>query len=471
MTILSRLRSSTPVERVRAFFVETIWEARLTELPLREALRYRAARLIYCTVHGLLFGDRLHVRAAALTYYTVLSIVPLLAFAFALLKGFGVYDALVEQTVRPYLLGTFAGNPALQSSFEHVLQFVNRTGVTSLGLIGLIALLYTATRLLRNIEGALNELWHTRHGRTPLQQLRDYVSIIVVTPLCLVLAGGLGTFTQLIELLRALQEKLGVGALIERAVGALGPLLIAFTGLFFLYRVMPNAHVRTRSAAIGAAVGGVLWYAALIVHVRFQVGVARFNAIYAGFGAIPIFLVWTHVSWLAVMVGAQIASMHQHEGAQRQRRRAQETGPVLRQALCMSIMVRIGRALLHGEHAPTLSVLTRAFDAPEPLICELLERMVAAGLLQATGSPEDPRWLLARLPEHVRAKDVLDALHETSAQRREALARRRELEPAAVALLCDFDSELTTSAANATLRELAARSASTGAGASAQTST
>jgi membrane protein len=454
---LPRLGLHSRLAQARDFFAREVWDARLDDLPRRTALEYRAARLLYCATRGLLFSDRLHVRAAALTYYTVLSLVPLLAFAFALLKGFGAYDALIENTVRPYLLDTFAGNPALQRGFDQTLKFVNRTDVTSLGFLGLFALLYTATRLLRNIEGALNDLWDARHGRTPLQQLRDYVAIIVVTPLCLMLATTLGTFTQLIDVLRALQEKLGIGGLLEWSFGALGPLVIAFVGLSFLYRVMPNTAVRTRSALVGAAVGGLLWYGALILHVRFQVGVARFNAVYAGFAVIPIFLVWMHVSWLAVMVGADFASTHQHERTARQRRLAAETGPVLRDALCMSAVLRIARALMMGDEVPALSALGRELDAPEQLIRELLDRMVAAGLLQPTGSDDDPRWLLARLPEHVRAKDVLDALHGTSARTRELLAARDRLDPIAVELLRQLDGEVEHSPVNRTLRELLAR--------------
>jgi hypothetical protein len=121
MTTRSRSILTGRIVCVRDFFAHRIWEPRLDELPGRTAFGYRFARLLYCAAHGLLVSDRLHVRAAALTYYTVLSLVPLLAFAFALLKGFGAYDALIEQTVRPYVLDTFTGNPALRIAFEQML--------------------------------------------------------------------------------------------------------------------------------------------------------------------------------------------------------------------------------------------------------------------------------------------------------------------------------------------------------------
>src|SRR5689334_1723086 len=99
---------SAPIEaawrRARRFVGEDIWHARLEALPARTALLYQSVRVGSTALRGLLFEDALHVRAAALTYFTVLSLVPLLAFAFAVLKGFGAYDALIAETIRPYVL-------------------------------------------------------------------------------------------------------------------------------------------------------------------------------------------------------------------------------------------------------------------------------------------------------------------------------------------------------------------------------
>ena len=131
---------------------------------LHSARRYRALRVLYCAIQGLT-GDELAVRAAALTYYTVLSLVPLLAFAFAVLKGFGAYDALVQETIRPYILTTLSGNPSLRDAFERILGFVSDTGVASLGFVGLILVLYAATQLLRNVEIALNDIWGAAAAR------------------------------------------------------------------------------------------------------------------------------------------------------------------------------------------------------------------------------------------------------------------------------------------------------------------
>lgn len=395
------------------FFGRQIWDQRLEELSTRRVWAYQTARIAYCTVKGAVLGDSIQVRAAALTYFTVLSLVPLLAFAFALLKGFGAYDLLIEETIRPYVLRFLSGNEALSTAFEQILGFVEGTGVTSLGFIGLLTLLYAATRLLRNIEGALNELWSVSTGREALQQLRDYVAIIVVTPLCLMAAVGLTATTQALELFRAAGETLGISNLLEQVMGFFGPLVVIFLGLLFLYKVMPYTNVRFVSAVAGAAIGALLWYAVLLVHVRFQVGVARYNALYSSFGAIPIFLAWLQVSWLVVLIGAQIASTHQNSRSIAQRRRIANFDGAEREVLGLSAVLQIAHAFQACQGAKSQRELSDAIGLPEPLVGELMERLVKADILTRSGEPSDRRYVLIRPPERVRVKDVLGALRET----------------------------------------------------------
>jgi membrane protein len=442
---------------VRDFFARDIWEAPIDRLPAGKAVRYRAARMLYGVVDGLLLRDDLHVHAAALTYYTVLSVVPMLAFVFALLKGFGVYDALVEQTIRPFALDTFAANPSLHNAIEQVLSFVGNTDVTSLGFVGLALILWSATRLLHNIEVVLNEIWEVPRGRGPLQRLTHQLAILFVVPICLILAATVGTVTQALDALRSLEATLGVSGALEWSVATLGPLAIALAALLFLYRVMPNTKVQTSAALLGAAFGSVLWYAALIVHVRFQLGVARFNALYASFAAVPIFLVWLHVSWLVVMVGASIAATRQHERASLQRKRAARANPALREALCVSAAIAITRAFIGGAPPPGLCALCDRLDAPEPLLDELLRRLVAGGLLCETSEPDaaDPHFSLARAPERIYVKDVLDALRGSPNEEPRADGHAHGVDHDAVQLLQHFEDEIAQSPHNRSLRALA----------------
>lgn len=439
------------------FFAHEVWQKRLEELPPGQAFRYRSARILYCTMRGLLFEETLHIRAAALTYFTVLSLVPLLAFAFALLKGFGAYDLLVQEQLRPYVLELLAGNEPLRQAFEKLLEFVEQTGVASLGFLGLIFLLYAATRLLRNIEGALNEIWGARSARDYLEQLRDYVAIIVVTPLSLIAAVALTTLGQIIAIVRAAGETLGVSGLMDQAISLAGPLTVLFLGLLFLYIVMPNATVKVRSAAVGALIGSVLWYVVLILHVRFQVGVARFNALYSGFAAFPIFLAWQHISWLVVLVGAQIASIHQHHRSLAKRLRLAKADQAFKEAICLSAVLEVARAFVRGARPPTREQLGTLLDTPEELITELFERLVAIGILVEVNTGKDIAYALGKSPELIRVKDLLDGLRRSPGFELDS-QRADGLDPLAKELWLDLDRALELSRSNCSLRELAERS-------------
>jgi membrane protein len=208
-----------------------------------------------------------------------------------------------------------------------------------------------------------------------------------------------------------------------------------------------------RSAALGALLGSVAWYLALIAHVRFQVGVARFNALYSGFAAFPIFLAWLHISWLVVLVGAQIASTHQHHRSLARRARVADADRAFKEAMCLSAVLEVVRAFVHGTPYPTREALSQRFDAPEDVISELLDRLVDAGMLVRASAPDDGAYALAKAPERIRVKDVLDALRRSPSfqpERRQAAG----LDPVASQIWLELDRSLEDSPANCSLQQL-----------------
>ena len=344
------------LERLRVFFTEQIWAVRAAELRRGRALLYRASRVGYSTVRGF-FANRLTVRAAALTYYSVLSIVPFLAFAFAVLKGFGAYASFIEGTARPFLRETFGGNPALLGSLERIIQFVDRTGVSTLGAVGLLVLVYTCVSLLSGVEEILNEIWGATTKRSILRQVTDYVTLLVTTPLLVVAAATVATAAQSSRVVLFLRDALQLGGVIDFLL-QFTSLAVVAVAFFAIYMILPNVRTRPLSAAIGAAVAAVLWQGALVLYVRFQVGMSSYNALYSVLSAIPIFLVWTYVSWLVVLVGAQVAASHQNERVVRQQFRARRTDLALRETLALVATAHVARDFLSGgpSRMPGLSI-------------------------------------------------------------------------------------------------------------------
>ncbi len=443
-----------PGERLRSFFAERIWTVRVADLGAGKALLYRASRVAYATVRGFL-ANRVTVRAAALTYYSVLSIVPFLAFAFAILKGFGAYTSFIHATVRPYLQRTFSSNPALLGAIERILDFVDKTNVSTLGALGLAVLLYTSVSLLASVEDALNEIWGARSKRTFLRQVTDYVTLLVTTPLLMVTAATAVTAAQSSRIVLFLRDALALGPVID--------FLLHFTSLavvgvafFAVYVILPNVRVRPLSAAIGALVAAVLWQVALVLYVRFQVGVSGYNALYSVLSAIPIFLVWTYVSWVVVLVGAQVAAGHQNERTLRQRFGARHADQALREELAMVIASRVARAFLSGGPWRSRPGAAELADVSPITVEETLDALVRAGVLARTASGNEVGYLPARDLDAIRVEDVRDALRRDPEAERTRADLERHVEPELLGVIRGAEEESRASPRNVTLRELAA---------------
>ncbi len=439
--------------RVREYFLSGIWRHRPGELPRGRAALHRVSRIAYSTVRGY-FDHQLSYRAAALTYYTILSVVPFLAFAFALLKGLGAYRMLVDGTIRPYLTRTFGANAALLQAIERILDFVRQTDVSKLGTLGLLLLVYTSVSLVSNVEVALNRIWGARSTRPFLRQVTNYVTLLVTTPILVLVAGTFSTAAQSSRVVDLLRTTVGVGPVVDFLVG-LTPVMVVWIAFFAIYMILPNVQTRISSAAVGAAVAAVLWQAALVLHVRSQMGVAGYNALYSVLGAIPIFLVWTWVSWLVVLAGAEVAASHQNEEVAWQRFRARRADQTLKEDLAIVAGAQIARDFLAGGPRRTDAQIAELLAVPLPVLEEVLEALLRAGLLVRTVSGRDAGWVPGRDLDAVRASDLREAVRRDPGSDEIRAGVEGQLGPDVERVLRSFDVEARLSPHNLTLRALA----------------
>ncbi len=442
-----------PLERLRDFFGARIWDARPGELPRARAALYRVSRIGYSTLRGYL-DHRLSARAAALTYTSVLSVVPFLAFAFAVLKGFGVYRTFIEGTVRPYLQETFAPNPALYEGIDRILKFVDQTDVSRLGTAGVIFLVYTSISLVSNVEQTLNDIFGAKATRPFLRQLTDYITLLVTAPLLVFVAATFSTAAQSSSFVLFLRERLGLGPVIDFALG-FTPVVVVGVALFAIYVILPNVRTRPLSALLGAAVAAVAWQGALVLHVQLQMGVANYNALYSVLGAIPIFLVWTYVSWLIVLVGAELAASHQNEQMVRERLLGRHADQELREMLAIGAAAQIARDFLDGGPRRTAGQLARLLEVAPPVVDEILEALVRAGLLVRTVSGRDVSYVPGRDLDDIRVSDLREALRRDPQADEVRACVERRLGPELQRMLRAMDEERRASRNNPTLRELA----------------
>ncbi|WP_248357767.1 YihY/virulence factor BrkB family protein [Anaeromyxobacter oryzae] len=445
---------TSPLVRLRTFFTGRIWDVRLSDLPWWKAALYRASRIIYSTARGF-FDDRLTVRAAALTYFSVLSVVPFLAFAFAILKGFGAYRTFVQGTVRPYLDETFAPNPALHQAVVRILAFVDTTDFSKLGAVGLVALVYTSITLVSSVEAALNDVFGAKTTRPVLRQVTDYVTLLVTAPLLVFVATTASAAAQSSSVVLFLRDRLGLGPVIDWALG-LTPVAVVGLALFAIYVILPNVRIRILSALIGAAVAALLWQGALVLQIQLQMGVARYNAIYSVLGAIPIFLVWTYVSWVIVLLGAEIASSHQDEQSVRLRMHGGEhADQALRESLAIAAVARVTRDFLSGGPRRTASDLAALLEVPAPTVDDVLGALVRGGVLLRAVCGHVIVYVPGGDVDALRATDVRDALRRDPRVDDVRLGIERHLGSDLQQLLRAEEEDRRRSPHDLTLRELA----------------
>jgi membrane protein len=440
------------LEWAQRFFGASIWSSPDDDGRRGRALLYRGSRILYATVQT---GreQRLNFRAAALTYFSVLSVVPFLAFAFALIKGFGG-RRLMDTVIHPTLQSTFGENEQLLAAMEQVLDFVEKTKVSSLGGVGILLLGYTSISLLSNIETALNDIWGAKTARPFLRQVTDYTTLLVATPLLVLAAVTFGTAAQSSGAVSFLRDRLALGFLITMAL-KLTSVVFGCVAMIGLLVLLPNVKVKLSSAVFGGVIGGLLWQGLLILHVKFQIGVANYNAIYSGFGALPIFLVWMYMSWRVVLLGAQLAASHQHEQSTHQKLRARHVDQELRETLAVAITTVATARFLAAQPPPTQADLVNELQAPAPTVDQVLEALVQGGVLMRAVAGSELGHVPARDVDALRLCDIKNALRMDAGAAELKQDVREQLQPGLIELLDRIDREATTSPNNITLRKLA----------------
>ena len=400
------------------------------DLPVRPAnwlldlLRYP-----FALVRDLLTGE-LNLRAMGLVYTTLLSLVPLIAFGFAVLKGLGVHrdlEPLIYEVLRP------VGGRASELTAQ-IMDFVERVRGGVLGSLGLAFLLYTVVTTIQKLEGAFNFAWHVERPRSLMRRISEYLSLMVIGPVFLVIVFGLFGAVPLHPTLREL-----------------GPYLFV-TGVFtFLYVFVPNTRVHLGPALAGGVTAGILWAASGAVFAKIISLSTQMVAIYAGFAIFLAALIWIYLSWLILLIGAQLSFYVQNPRYLRAGQAPVRLTSCLRERLALTVMLLVARRFVTG-HAPWRQrALAEHLEIPGSALATVIDSLETAGLLTLT---EDEDVLPARDLEGIGLQDILDAVRDERKYETWLLWRART-EPAADAVADTVDAAIRERVGGTTLRELA----------------
>jgi membrane protein len=356
--------------RVRRFFADDLWSPASSRSRLEVATR-GALQLVVMLGEGIV-RDRMLLRATALAYVTALSLVPALALAVGVIAALGVSEDVARLAVDRIT----AGSP---EAAEWILRLVSGVSLGSLGTLGAATLFATTVLTLGNVEQALNDIWGVRQQRDWTRRFADYLTVLVVAPLFLGVALSLRTTLESQWLVQKLLEVPGLAGLYHFGLG-LAPTLLTFVGFSFLYWFLPNTEVRPLSALLGGLVAAFLFDAAQSLYLGFNVGVARYGAIFGTFAVLPLFLVWIYVSWVIVLLGAEVAFAHQHLARYRREVRASPYGAADRERMGLAVALAVAKAFDAGR-APTGQELSNELDLPVRAVRDVLADLTSAGIV------------------------------------------------------------------------------------------
>ncbi len=416
-------------QRLRQFFGRDLWADMPTPSRLK-ALLFQTIRIFVLAGRNF-WLDRCMMRATSLAFVTLLSLVPLLAFAFSVLKGFDVGDR-----IKPWLLHQMVGTSELPEGtpqerkeeaeqepspeeqaragqkrlVEGILTAVDRTDVRALGTVGLLFLLWTAIKLLSTVEATFNHIWNVTRSRPLVRKITDYVSVVVIAPILLLVAMSVTTGLQSAALVRHLRETAVIGPVAALLLSWL-PYVGTWVAFTAVYMFMPNTRVRLRGGLLGGVVAGTMWQLAFWAYTYFQIGLARYGAIYTTFAALPIFMVWLYLSWTVVLFGAEVAHASQNVGRYWEERRSAGASFAVLEAIGMRTMIALSVSFHTDGRALTIEEIGDRIKAPGRLIREVLQRLVTWGICTETLRDNGTTaYQPGRTLEKITPADVLAAL-------------------------------------------------------------
>ncbi|HYE35342.1 YhjD/YihY/BrkB family envelope integrity protein [Methylocaldum sp.] len=320
-------------------------------------------------------GD-LNYRAMSLVYTTLLSLAPLLAVSFSVLKAFGVHNQM-----EPFLLQLVA--PLEKQGPEivdRIIGFVNNIRVGVLGSIGFAMLFYTVLSLLQKIEDSFNYVWRTGKSRSFQRRFSDYLSVLLVGPVLVFSALGLTASMASTEFVQMIISQEPFGTLYY-LLGLILPYVLIIGAFTFAYRFIPYTHVNFRSALIGGIVAGIGWRGAGWLFAEFVVNSTQYAAIYSSFAILIVFMIWIYLSWLILLVGAQVSFYHQNPRYIRVAERDIKLSYRLFERLGLLVMYLIAECFHQGNKPWTTDALSQRLGLPDLVIEKILDALKKRNLI------------------------------------------------------------------------------------------
>ena len=433
-------------KELQADFTEFLWNTKLKDVSKFQSLLIQSLRILYSAARDLSSGLP-SLRAMSLVYTTLLSLVPLLAVSFSVLKGFGAHNQL-----EPALINLLEplGEKGLQVS-QQIISFVDNMKVGVLGSIGLLFLIFTVLSLVKKIESAFNYTWRIAVTRNIFQRFSNYLSVILIGPLLLFTAAGLTASFNSSAVVDKLISIEPFGTILL-FIGEVIPFILTIITFTLIYILIPNTKVRFKSAFYGAVIATILWKLVGALFSAFIVDSTNYTAIYSGFAIMIIFMLWTYTSWLVVLTGASISYYHQNPDRISKQSQVIRLSCRLREKLALTVMQLIAVNFDSNEQPWTLKTLAHKTRISESALTMIVSSLLSNKLITTTGANEQ-HYLPSQSLDHITLDMVLNAARnaeETSYLQPDDVAAAEQVEKT----ISSIEEAIKESIKNKTLKDL-----------------
>ncbi len=350
--------------------------------------------------------DRCGLSASALTLYTLFSIVPIMAMAFGIAKGFGF-----QQFLEGKVLTLFEGREEI---IINVLEFstnlLDKTKGGPMAILGVLLLLYSLVKLLGHIEGTFNRIYWVKGDRSIIRKITDYMTISIAAGLLVIFSSSANIFvsTRLGHFLGLLNLPVGIERLISFGFNIF-PFISVWLLFVFFYVIIPNKKIDVKAAIVGALIAGTIFQLAQMGYLKFQVGVSSYNGIYGSFAALPLFLIWLQASWSILLYGAQIAFAWESTTFLETDGDYENLSLRQQKLVVLKIVLLCVKRFAHGSYPATDIEIAKELNLPLRLIKILLEKLLESHLLFKVMSSPNPGYSPAMDIESLSIMDVITA--------------------------------------------------------------
>lgn len=368
----------------------------------RKTMKVRLVKTINLTVQAFLNRD-LQIKSMAITYQTVLAMVPALALLLAISKGFGFQD-IVEKELYTYFPSQ---SKALATALSFVDSYLAEASSGVLVGVGLVVLLWTLISLLSNIEDAFNNIWDLKAGRTTIQKIKDYIAIFLLIPLLMIISSGISIFMS--STVMAVVPFAFMTPLVNTLMELL-PVVLTWGAFTLCFWLIPNTKVEFKFAAIAGAFCAVAFEIIQLLFLNGQIYVSKYNAIYGSFAFLPLLLIWLQLSWLLLLSGCGLTYSLQNVFSYNFFGNLTSISESYYREVLLVVTAVVYRRFHNGMSAPTRNGLSMKYGLPIRLVSSIADRLQRAGLIQLNESRDgndDPGLIPTTDTDKILVKDVV----------------------------------------------------------------